>query len=114
MLEKQMWGKAKGNDTSDFDEMEPWGKEDHSCDGGPDCKFRGKELEGTKRKAKKSRSPKKKKAKKAAVPSTIPRIMSPSNAKQSSQALGSPRASSAREDLGGTSVCDEERHWRSL
>ena len=111
MLEKQMWGKAKGDDTSDFDEMEPWGEDDHSCDGGPDCKFRGKEEEGTKRKAKKSRSPKKKKAKKVAVPSTIPRISSPSNAEQSSQAQSSPHVSSAREDLGGTSVCDEERQF---
>ena len=41
-----MWGKAKGDNTMSFDALEPWGKDDHSCESGPDCKFRGKEEEG--------------------------------------------------------------------
>ena len=56
-----------------FDALKPWGKDDHSGDCGPDCKFRGKVDEGTGRKDKPSRSPKKKKAKKVAVPSKRPK-----------------------------------------
>ncbi len=42
-----MWGKAKGENTMSFDALEPWGKDDHSGECGPDCKFRGKEEDGT-------------------------------------------------------------------
>ena len=83
MLERQMWGKAKGDDTMSFDALEPWGKEDHSCDGGPDCKFRGKEEDGTTRKVDLSLSPKKKKAKKVAVPPLKSRKSSPPKARPS-------------------------------
>jgi hypothetical protein len=104
-----MWGKAKGDNTMSFDALEPRGEDDHSCDGGPDCKFRGKVEEGTKRKVKQSRSPKKKKARKVAVPSKRPRNTSPPNAEPSLRVQGSPEESSAREELKGKCVCDEER-----
>jgi hypothetical protein len=109
MLEEQMWGKAKGDNTMSFDALESWGKDDHSCESGPDCKFRGKAEDGTKRKVKQSRSPKKKKAKKVAVPSKRSRRTSPPNAEPSLRVQGSPVESSAREELKGKCVCDEER-----
>jgi hypothetical protein len=108
-LEGQMWGKAKGDDTMSFDALKPWGKDDHSGDCGPDCKFRGKVDEGTGRKDKPSRSPKKKKAKKVAVPSKRTKKTSPPNAEPSLRVQGSPFESSAREEGKEKSVCDEER-----
>ena len=108
-IERQMWGKSKGVDTSDFDEWESWGEENHSCEVWPDCKFLAKEKEGTKRKAKKSQSPKKKKTKKVAVPSKKPRIASPPIAESSVRAQGSPQESSEREESKEKCVCDEER-----
>ena len=40
--EGQMWGKVKGEDTMSFDTHESKGKDEHSCEDGSDCKFRGK------------------------------------------------------------------------
>jgi hypothetical protein len=112
-LEGQMWGKAKGENTLSFGALEPWGKDDHSGDCGPDCVFRGKVEQGTERKDKPSRSPKKKKAKKVAVPSKRPKRKLPLNAGPTLRVQDSPVESSARDELKGGCMCDEEHRSRS-
>ena len=104
-----MWGKAKGENTMSFDALEPWGKDDHSGECGPDCKFRGKEEEGTTRKGDMSPSPKKKKAKNVAVPSLRSRKTSPPKARPSLRVRGSPVESTEIGKLEEKRVCDEER-----
>ncbi len=41
--EGQMWGRVMGEDTMSFDAQEPKDDDEHSCEDGPDRKFRGKD-----------------------------------------------------------------------
>jgi hypothetical protein len=103
------WGKVMGEDTMSFDTQESKGDDEHSCENGPDCKFRGKVEGGNKRKSKPDQPPKKKKAKKVALPPKRLRSTSPPNAKSSLRVKRSPQESSTREELKGECKCDEER-----
>ena len=66
--EGQLWGKVKGEETMNFDAQRSESDEGHSCEEGPDCRFRSLGEGGKKRVGKKVKPPKKKKAKKAALP----------------------------------------------
>ncbi len=62
--EGKMWGEVRGENTMNFDpQMTPVvGGDDHSCEDGPDCKFRSLDEGEKKRKGKPFKPPKKKKA----------------------------------------------------
>jgi hypothetical protein len=81
-----------------FDAQGSEGEERHSCDEGPDCRFRSLGEGGKKREGKPTKPPKKKKAKKAALPPK--RSGGPSHpiARSSLRIPGSPQGSSVKEE----------------
>ncbi len=92
-----------------FDAQESEGEEGHSCDEGPDCKFRSLGEGGKRREGKPVKPPKKKKGRKAALPpkrsggSLHPIAMS------SLRVPRSPQESSVKEEPKEESLCEEER-----
>jgi hypothetical protein len=104
-----MWEKVKGEDTLNFGTHESKGEDEHSCEDGPDCRFRSSVEGGKQRKGKPDQPPKKKKAKKVTLPPKRSQGSSPPNARSSLCVQCSPQESSTREELKEERKCDEER-----
>ena len=92
-----------------FDAQRSESDEGHSCEEGPDCRFRSLGEGGKKRVGKKVKPPKKKKAKKAALPPSQRGSSSHPIARSLLRVPRSPQESSVNQEQKEENFCGEER-----